>query len=105
VQKSREIGILRAMGISRGQILRVFLLQGGLLAIGGSVVGCLIGAASLVVWQQVARNPDGTPLFPLVLDPKMFAAALVVAGLTGLAAAYAPALRAARMDPGVAIRG
>jgi lipoprotein-releasing system permease protein len=105
VQKSREIGILRAMGISRGQILRVFLLQGGLLAIGGSVVGCSIGAASLVIWQQVARNPDGTPLFPLVLDPKMFAAALVLAALTGLAAAYAPALRAARLDPGVAIRG
>lgn len=105
VQKSREIGILRAMGISRGQILRVFLLQGGLLAIGGAVVGCLVGAAALVIWQQLARNPDGTPLFPLVLDPKMFAAALVLAGLTGLAAAYAPALRAARMDPGVAIRG
>jgi lipoprotein-releasing system permease protein len=105
VQKSREIGILRAMGISRGQILRVFLLQGGLLGLGGSMVGCAIGAAALVAWQRYARNADGTPLFPLVFDPKLFSAALILATLTGLAAAFAPALRAARLDPVVAIRG
>ena len=105
VQKSREIGILRAMGISQGQILRVFLLQGGLLGLGGSVVGCSIGAAALVLWQRYARNADGTPLFPLVFDPKLFSAALVLATLTGLLAAFAPALRAARLDPVVAIRG
>lgn len=105
VQKSREIGILRAMGISRGQILRVFLLQGGLLGLGGSVVGCLIGAAAVALWQRYARNADGTPLFPLVFDPWLYAVALVLATLTGLAAAFAPALRAARLDPVVAIRG
>ncbi len=105
VQKSREIGILRAMGISQGQILRVFLLQGGLLGMGGSVVGCAIGASALWGWQSLARNADGTPLFPLVFDPLLFGAALLLATLTGLAAAFAPALRAARLDPVVAIRG
>ena len=105
VQKSREIGILRAMGISRGQILRVFLLQGGLLGFGGSVVGCAIGALALALWQRYARNADGTPLFPLTFDPTLFTLALVLATLTGLAAAVAPALRAARLDPVVAIRG
>jgi lipoprotein-releasing system permease protein len=105
VQKSREIGILRAMGISQGQILRVFLLQGGLLALGGAVAGSILGAAALALWQRYARNADGTVMFPLVLDPMLFAVALVVATLTGLLAAVAPALRAARLDPVVAIRG
>ena len=105
VQKSREIGILRAMGISRGQILRLFLLQGGLLGFGGSLVGCAIGAGALSLWQQFARNADGTPLFPLEFDPLLFALALLLATLTGLLAAFAPALRAARLDPVVAIRG
>lgn len=105
VQKSREIGILRAMGISQGQILRVFLLQGGLLGLAGSVVGCGIGALGLVLWQSMARNADGTPLFPLVFDAILFALALGLATLTGLLAAFAPALRAARLDPVVAIRG
>ena len=105
VQKSREIGILRAMGISQGQILRVFLLQGGLLGFGGSVVGCAIGALALLLWQRYARNADGTQLFALTFDPELFTVALLLATLTGLAAAVAPALRAARLDPVVAIRG
>ncbi|HEX7439883.1 MAG TPA: FtsX-like permease family protein [Caldimonas sp.] len=105
VQKSREIGILRAMGISRGQILRVFLLQGGLVGLSGSIGGSAIGIAALVLWQRYARNPDGTPLFPLTIEPGLFAASLLLATLTGLVAAFAPALRAARLDPVVAIRG
>lgn len=105
VQKSREIGILRAMGISRGQILRLFLLQGGLLGFGGSLVGCGIGAFALVLWQKLARNADGTPLFALEIDPTLFSIALVLATLTGLFSAFAPAMRAARLDPVVAIRG
>lgn len=105
VQKSREIGILRAMGISRGQILRLFLLQGGLLAFSGAVLGIGIGALGLTLWQRLVKNADGTPLFPLVLDPELFVAAMVLATLTGLVAAFAPARRAARLDPVVAIRG
>ncbi|MDE2604842.1 MAG: ABC transporter permease [Burkholderiales bacterium] len=105
VQRSREIGILRAMGISRAQILRVFLLQGGLLGFGGAVAGSALGALAVIVWQKVARNPDGTPLFLLELDPRLFALALGLAAITGLLAAFAPALRAARLDPAVAIRG
>ena len=105
VQKSREIGILRAMGISRGQILRVFLTQGGLLGLGGAVGGAAMGYAALVLWEKLVLNPDGTPLFPLAIEPALFVNALLLATLTGLAAAFAPALRAARLDPVVAIRG
>ena len=93
------------MGITRGQILRIFLLQGGLLALAGALVGSVLGAGGLVLWQRLAKNADGTPLFGLVLDPQLFVIALVVATVTGLAAAFAPALRAARLDPVVAIRG
>ena len=105
VQKSREIGILRAMGISRGQILRVFLLQGGVLGLGGALAGSGLGALALALWQRFARGADGQPLFLLSFEPSLFAAALALATLTGLIAAFAPALRAARLDPVVAIRG
>jgi len=105
VQKSREIGILRAMGVTRGRILRLFLLQGGLLGLGGSMLGSAIGAAALVLWRNLARGPDGLPLVPVTLEAGLFAAALLLATLTGLLAAVAPALRAARLDPVVAIRG
>ncbi|MBV8032848.1 MAG: ABC transporter permease [Betaproteobacteria bacterium] len=104
VQKSKEIGILRAMGASRGQILRVFLLQGAVLGLVGSFAGSSLGGAAIWLWQVLVRNPDGTPLFPMEQDPRLFAGAAVLATLTGLVAAVAPALRGARLDPVVAIR-
>jgi len=105
VQRSKEIGILRAMGASRGQVLRVFLLQGALLGFSGSVVGSAIGAGALMLWHQFARNADGTPIFALAIDPPLFISAAVLATLVGVAAATTPALRAARLDPVQAIRG
>jgi lipoprotein-releasing system permease protein len=105
VQKSREIGILRAMGITRGQVLRLFLLQGGLLGLGGAVAGSALGAACLMAWQRFVRNADGTAMFPLAFTPALFLWALLLAMATGTIAAVAPALRAAHLDPEQAIRG
>jgi lipoprotein-releasing system permease protein len=105
IQRSKDIGILRAMGTTRGQILRVFLVQGGLLGFVGSVVGAAAGGSALVFWHGYLRQADGSELFPLVLEPSLFILAVVLAAVTGVAAAAMPALRAARLDPVVAIRG
>ncbi len=105
VQKSKEIGILRAMGTSRGQILRLFLVQGGAMGLAGSMLGSLLGYVFLLVWQGVARNPDGTPLFSIEIPPLLFLAAAVGATLVGILSAVVPARQAARLDPAVAIRG
>jgi lipoprotein-releasing system permease protein len=105
IQRSKDIGILRAMGTRREQILQVFLIQGGLLAFVGSLIGSGLGALALIVWHRLARQVDGSELFPLMLDPDLFVWASVLATATGVAAAIAPALRAARLDPVVAIRG
>jgi lipoprotein-releasing system permease protein len=105
IQRSKDIGILRAMGTRRGQILRVFLIQGGLLGLVGSLFGSAMGAAALVVWHNYARQVDGSELFPLVLDRMLFVASALLATATGVAAAMAPALRAAKLDPVAAIRG
>jgi lipoprotein-releasing system permease protein len=105
IQRSKEIGILRAMGTSRGQILRVFLLQGGLLGFVGSLFGAAMGAVALIYWHAVARQADGSELFPLILERRLFVYTALLATLTGLLAGTAPALRAAKLDPVVAIRG
>jgi lipoprotein-releasing system permease protein len=105
IQRSKEVGILRAMGTTRGQIMRVFLLQGGLLGFAGSIGGAVFGAIALFYWHALARQADGSELFPLILEKKLFVYTAVLATLTGLLAATAPALRAAKLDPVVAIRG
>ena len=104
IQRSKDIGILRAFGATRGQIQRIFLIQGALLAFLGSLIGSAMGAGALIYWHAVARQVNGTELFPLILERQLFVYTAVLATLTGLVAAVAPALRAARLDPVEAIR-
>lgn len=105
IQRSKDIGILRAMGTTRGQILRIFLIQGGLLGFAGAVIGAAVGVGGLYWWHAAVRQVDGTELFPLILQRELFIVTLILAPLTGLLSAMAPALRAARLDPVAAIRG
>ncbi|MFO1302181.1 MAG: ABC transporter permease [Burkholderiales bacterium] len=105
VQKAREIGILRAMGTSRGQVVRIFLIEGALMGLAGSLVGSFGGSLFLDFWRGVARNPDGTPMFAVSFEPILFVYAAVGATLVGTMAAIAPALRAAALDPAITIRG
>lgn len=99
VQRTREIGILRAMGSPRRQVMRVFLLQGGLLGLAGSALGGLVGWALVKVF-----NLMGPGLFFVQVPTGLVLSAMGVATLTGVLAAVAPARRAARYDPAVAIR-
>ena len=105
VQKSKEIGILRATGTSRRQILRLFLLQGALMGLMGSMVGSVVGWAFLMAWRGIAKNADGTPLFVIEFNPMLFLYAALGATLVGTLAAVFPAQQAARLDPATAIRG
>jgi lipoprotein-releasing system permease protein len=105
VQKSKVIGILRATGTSRQQILRLFLLQGALMGLAGSLLGAGVGWLFLNAWRGIAVNADGTPIFVIDFDPMLLVYAAVGATLVGTLAALFPALQAARLDPAVAIRG
>ncbi len=104
VQKSREIGILKAMGTRTAQVVRVFLVQGAVLGLAGSAVGVLLGSGLALFFAALATNPDGSPTFPVALTPSLFLGAAAVATVTGLVAAVAPAERAASLDPADVIR-
>ena len=104
VQKTKEIGILRAMGASRGRILRVFLLQGAFIGGSGALFGCACGYALTYVMSDILRSGDGTRLFSAHLDVQLYVYTLVAAIALGLIAAVMPARRAARLDPAQAIR-
>jgi len=104
VQKSREIGILRAVGTPSRRVLRVFLIQGGVLGLAGSFLGSALGTALSRLFESVARNPDGAPKFPVQLDAQLFVSASLLATSVGVLAALLPARRAARLDPATAIR-
>ncbi len=104
VQKRREIGILRAMGATRGQVLRVFLLQGAIVGALGSVLGVLLAVGLVWAFTTLVRGADGLPLFAITLGPRLALTVAGVATLCGVLAAVAPARRAAALDPAQAIR-
>ena len=104
VQKQREIGILRAMGATRAQILRVFLLQGAMVGAVGSLAGVVLAVGLIWAFTHFVRGSDGLPLFDITLSPRMGAQIALIALVAGVLAAVAPARRASRMDPAQAIR-
>ncbi len=104
VQKRREIGILRAMGATRGQILRVFLLQGAVVGAVGSLLGLLLALAMIWLFTTFVRGSDGQPLFNIALPLATALHVALTATVCGVLAAIAPARRAARLDPAQAIR-
>ena len=104
VQKQREIGILRAMGATRGQVLRLFLVQGAVVGALGSVLGLLLAVALIWVFTAFVRGSDGLPLFSITLPLDTAVQVALIATACGVLAAIAPARRAAKLDPAQAIR-
>jgi lipoprotein-releasing system permease protein len=104
VQKRREIGILRAMGATRGQVLRIFLLQGAIVGAVGSALGVLLATGLIAAFTQFVRGSDGLPLFNISLAPGLALRIAAIATVCGVLAAVMPARRAAALDPAQAIR-
>lgn len=95
-QRTREIGIRRAVGARRRDIVRQFLVEAGTVALVGGALGALLGFA---VGPAVGAAFDMTTAFP----PWVWPAAIGLAVATGLASGSLPALRAAKLHPGVAL--
>lgn len=98
-QRTREIGILRAIGAERWQVLCVFLLQGGLLGLMGALVGCGLGYLFAQLFNYVASS-----LFEVKVTWQLISITLLLSILSGVVAAFLPARRAALLEPSKAIR-
>ncbi len=98
MQKSRQIGILKALGISTAGVSRIFLIQGALLGLAGSLIGSVIGGLLLLAFFTFTAGENGEPLFPISFDPLVFLLAVAIATLAGMGAAAVPARRAARLN-------
>jgi len=97
VERTREIGVRRAIGATRGDIRRQFLTEATLLALGGGVVGVTLGVIIAKVVSTV------TPM-PTLVRPELILTGLAIAALTGITAGFVPAMRAAKLPPVEALR-
>jgi putative ABC transport system permease protein len=100
-ERTREIGIKRAIGGSRGRIVRDLVAEAGLIGLMGGVLGLALGAIVVALANEVGRA-SGTILFDLTGGTAAFAVGFST--VLGMAAGIVPAWSAARLDPVQALR-
>jgi putative ABC transport system permease protein len=97
-ERTGEIGLAKAIGAGRDQILRLFLVEASLLALAGGALGVAVGVGVGRLIRFLV------PSFPFHTRPAFIAAALAVSLGVGLASGTLPARRASALDPLEALR-
>ena len=98
LQKSKQIGILKAMGIKDKDASLIFLFEGLLLGIMGAILGVILGFLLSFMFSKFALNPDGTPVIKLYIDYKFIGLSAVIAILSSTKAALIPARRSSKLN-------
>ncbi|QQR69014.1 MAG: ABC transporter permease [Alphaproteobacteria bacterium] len=107
LEKSRDIAILRAVGLGAGDIVRIFVWEALAVGLAGVILGCGLGFAFAEGLRQIPAPgaSDPTQTLRIALPMWRFALAGGLALLTSLLAGFLPARRAGRADPLETIRG
>ena len=100
-ERTREIGIKRAIGGTRRRIIRELVLEAGLIGFLGGIIGLALGAF-VVAFANDAGRSSGTVLFDLTAGTAV--TAVVFSTILGMLAGIIPATHAARLDPVQALR-
>ena len=99
MQKSRQIGILKAMGINNTKASFIFLIEGVILGIFGAIVGIGLGLGLSFAFTTFAVNADGTPVVALYIDYGFIAISGCIAVISCIIASLIPAVRSSKLNP------
>jgi lipoprotein-releasing system permease protein len=109
VEKTREIGMLMAMGAKRSNIRDIFLLESAILGSMGAAAGTIIGLAGVMLLGnipfEIAAGGSEITTLPLIINPQEILMLVFWAVVLSIVAAVLPARKASRLDPVVALRG
>ena len=100
-ERTAEIGIFRAMGFRRSHVIRIVLLEAGIISAMAGILGYLVGFGSTKLALPFFTGSNG---IGVMFDPILAAGAFAVAVIMGLASSVYPALLAAKIDPTDALR-
>jgi lipoprotein-releasing system permease protein len=104
LQKQRQIGILKAMGIKDFDASMIFIYQGFLLGLIGSVIGIFLGLGLLFAFNYFTTTPDGSTVVDLYIEYGFIIRSWLIALLASTIAGIIPARKSLRLDPIEVIR-
>ncbi|HDH91497.1 MAG TPA: ABC transporter permease [Candidatus Aenigmarchaeota archaeon] len=114
LERTREIGILKAIGASSRTIMLLFLLEAGIMGLIGGILGCILGAGigeaflvarrGMLARTEMSELTRPTPITHVHLTPQLIIGALVFSFFIGILSGLFPARKAAKMDPVEALR-
>jgi len=90
-ERTRDIGVMKAVGARERDILEVFLIESGLMGLIGGIIGMLVGSA-----LSIGMNSFG---LPTMLKPELLAFSVIFSLAVGMASGFFPARKAARLEP------
>jgi putative ABC transport system permease protein len=96
-ERTREIGVRRALGAKQKDITSQFLVEAMVLAIGGGLIGVALGVLTPAIVSHLAKMPT-------IVTPISVLLAFSTSGAVGIIFGWYPALRAAKLDPIEALR-
>ncbi|MHB8130498.1 MAG: ABC transporter permease [Mobilitalea sp.] len=99
LQKSKQIGILKAMGIRNSSTSFIFLFEGLILGFFGAVLGILFGLGLSYSFTKFALNADGTPVIDLYISYSFILLSGAIAIAASVLAALVPAIRSSKLNP------
>lgn len=109
LEKTKEIGILRSMGLDRGGVMRVFVMMGSFIGLAGSILGGTVGLTLSLLQQkyrfiELPADVYMLPYFPVQVQLFDVVVVFVVGNFLCVLATLLPAWKASRLDPVGAIR-
>jgi len=104
LERTREIGIMKAVGAKNQDIFLIFLIESGLLGLVGGAIGILLGVGIGKGVEYIATIQLGTPFLKAVFGLPLILGALVFSFIVGAASGVLPAMQAAKLRPADALR-
>ena len=105
LERTKEIGTMKAIGAKNSDVLSIFLFESGLLGLVGGILGILLGLGFAKIVEIAALQALGTAFIVITYNWVLIIGALIFSFLIGLLAGYLPSKRASSMNPVDALRG
>ncbi|MDP2973615.1 MAG: FtsX-like permease family protein, partial [Candidatus Diapherotrites archaeon] len=104
LEKTREIGIMKSLGSTNNEILRLFVIESGLFGLAGGIIGVVLGSIVSIGISLLGVSALGPGQFTTALPPELLIGSIFLSTIIGIVSGIMPARSASQLKPVEALR-